>query len=103
MKKIERSEPMFFGVIDEDHFTLYSPRAIDEGPWESMSAAMAEAAVRIENGTEQVSIVRCRFSKRHQCWVEIVDGSCITISATDTDAWFGEEEEAPAAATGVGR
>jgi hypothetical protein len=38
-----------------------------------------------------------------ECWVEVVDGSCITISATSADAWFGEEEEAPAAATGAGR
>ena len=81
-----------FGVINESHFSLRSPRAIDEGPFETLEKAFAEAGLMISDRmVEEVSVVRCRFSERHKCWVETIEGS-ITIDARGAP-WATEDED----------
>lgn len=46
------------GIIDEDDFVLKSPRAIDEGPFDSITTAMGAAGEWLKMGTRNVSIVR---------------------------------------------
>jgi len=81
-----------FGVIDESHFSLRSPRAIYEGPFKTLEKAFAEAGRMISDRmVEEVSVVRCRFSKRHECWVEVIEGS-VTIDARSAP-WVTEDED----------
>jgi len=49
----------------------------------------------IANGAaEEVSVVRCRYSPRHEVWVEISDGGCIQIDGSNWKHDDEEEEEA---------
>lgn len=80
-----------FGVINEDELSLRSPRAIDGEECDTLAGAFAQATDLIRGGVEEVSIVRCRFSERHEVWVEVPDGS-ITIDARGVD-WAADEDE----------
>lgn len=103
--KTKTPEPVLYGFICEDAFSLLSPRAIDGYAYKTFGEAVAGAVQQIENGTSEVAIVRCRYSKRHDCYVEIVDSGCITIDASyaHQGGWFdevdeeGDESSAPAA------
>ncbi len=70
-----------YGVINEDGFSLRSPRSIDGDECTSLKDAMEQAARMIEEDeAEQVSIVRCIYSAAHEGWVE-VPGESIEITA----------------------
>ena len=82
-----------YGVIDETGLSLLSPRAIDEGPFRSLAGAFEAASEMAEGGREQCSIVLCRFSERHECWVEVVGGGVIEIDCRDAGGLVEEEDE----------
>jgi len=46
-----------------------------------------------EDGREQCSIVLCRLSKRHECYVEVVGGGVIEIDCRDAGGLVEEEDE----------
>lgn len=77
-----------FGVINEDDFQLRTPRSIDGDECNTLAEAMKQAAEMIEEGSEQVAIVMCQYSARHEAWVE-VPGKSLTINV-DGD-WTPEE------------
>jgi len=80
-----------YGVINEDYFTLRSPRSIDGDEHDSLADALKEAGEMIADGmAEQVSVVRCRYSLKHGVWFEVADGGCIQI---DGGSWKDDEEE----------
>lgn len=91
---MDKHLPRKFGVIDETGITLYSPRVIDEGPFDTLEEAFdAAATLAQDGGYEELAIVLCRYSKKHECWVERVAGS-ITISLHDAAALIDDENEA---------
>lgn len=64
-----------WGVINEDGFSLRSPRTVDN-EHEHFSAAMEEAGLMLARGeAEQVSVVRCRYSPKDAVWVEVAGTS----------------------------
>lgn len=71
-----------FGVINEDDFQLRGDEC------NTLAEAMKQAAEMIEEGSEQVAIVMCQYSARHEAWVE-VPGKRLTINV-DGD-WTPEE------------
>lgn len=77
-----------YGVIDSEGLTLMS-RVIDSVT-NNLSDAFEEAADMIQNGTNRVSIVRCRFSERTGEWHEILKYGAITV---DAGYWNDEDEE----------
>ena len=77
-----------YGVIDETFLSLRSPRIVDSA-CETLSGAWSEAQSMIEGGSEQVAIVRARWSERHGCHFEMGEGEVISIDARD---WTEEEE-----------
>lgn len=84
--------PIKYGVINEDCFTLRSPRSIDGDEHDTLAEALKEAAEMIGEGmAEQVSVVRCRYSLKHGVWFEVPDGGCIQI---DSCNWKHDDEEA---------
>lgn len=51
---------------------------------------MREAVDTIEDGiTDSLSIVRCKYSAKHECWFEILDGGSIEIHSHN---WIDDEE-----------
>jgi hypothetical protein len=87
----QKPAPVYFGVIDETELSLRSPRAIDEGPYDTLSQAFVGAYELLEGGAEQVAIVRVRYSKRHEVYVEIT-GTSIEIDARDGRDLFNDDE-----------
>lgn len=80
-----------FGCVDEDGFTLITPRGIDGDAHDTLEEAFAEAAGLIRGGTQRVSIVRCYFSPKHEVWVESPKFGSITVDARDSEV--AEEDE----------
>jgi hypothetical protein len=85
-----RKATRYFGVIDETEFSLRFPRPCNEGGYETLPEAMAEAAEMIACGVERVSIVRCVYVDASDCWYEVDEGS-IALDASNCDSWFNEE------------
>lgn len=82
-------EQIKYGIINEDYFTLRSPRAVDESH-DSIASAFAEAAQMIEDGiAEEISVVRCRYSLKDDTWYELCDGGSIQVQAHN---WKDEDE-----------
>lgn len=80
-------------LIDETWFSLHSPRAINEGPFNTLAEAFEAAAELAQNGNvESISIVLCRYSKRHECYVELVAGS-ISIALHSASALLEDADE----------
>jgi hypothetical protein len=77
---VNEPQKVYYGVINEDHFTLITPRSIDGDECETLSEAFDQAKDMILNGVSEVSIVRAKYSVKHQLWVEDDLGS-ITIEA----------------------
>ena len=50
-----------FGIINEDHFSLMSPRIVDD-THPTLMGALALAATYIGDGAELVSVVSCRWA-----------------------------------------
>lgn len=71
-----------FGVIDEDSFTLISPRAIDDDECNTLEQAFDQARKMIVNGTEKVSIVEAVYDAAQEVWVE-VPGRSILVESYD--------------------
>ena len=83
--------PIKYGVINEDSFSLRSPRGIDGDECDTLEEALKQAGEMIsEQQAEQVSVVRCRYSLKHGMWFEVPDGGCIQI---DSCNWKHDEEE----------
>ena len=86
---------MKFGCINEDSFSLRSPRGIDGDEVDSIEAAMAQAVDMIRHGeSEQVAICRCKYygEDGNGFWGEIPGDGQITIDASDVP-WATEEED----------
>lgn len=81
-----------FGIINEDEFSLSSPRMVDEW-YETFPEAFEGAGDMIENGVGQVAIVRCRYNPKTDCWYEVVGAGTVQINA---EQWV-EDEQAEAA------
>lgn len=82
-----------YGCIDESYLSLRSPRCIDGDEQNTLAGAFEVARDMIENGTEKVSIVPCRYSPNAQSWVEIVGEGSIQIDASDGASFFDYDEE----------
>lgn len=79
---MSKTKATHYGVINEDYFSLRSPRAIDSDECTSLGEAFKAAKEMVEEyGAEKVSIVRCRYSKKHECYFEVVEAGSITIEA----------------------
>lgn len=87
-----------YGCVVEDEFSLRSPRVIEGDEHDTFEEAMAEAARLIrDEKAEEVSIVRCVYSRRAESWVEKPGAGSITIDARDC-AWAHEDDgDEPAA------
>lgn len=82
-----------YGCVVEDEFSLRSPRTIEGDEHDTFEEAMAEAARLIrDEKAEQISIVRCVYSKRAEAWVEKAGAGSISIDARDCD-WAHEPDE----------
>ena len=84
-----------FGCINEDSFSIRSPRAIDGDEVDSMEAAMLQAVDMIENDeVEHVAICRCKYygEDGNGFWGEIPGDGQITIDACDV-SWAKDEED----------
>lgn len=84
------------GVIDETHLTLRSPRAYDDGGFESIERAMECAADLLYNGASEVAIVNAIYNPDEGIWYESGDGRGIyrLESRIDASNWeFDEENE----------
>jgi len=86
-KQVEKRVATKFGLINETYFSLRSPRAIeDDLPFDAIADAFEAAAEMLQRDEcEEIAIVRCRYSRRLECWVEVVGGGVITIDARDAD------------------
>ncbi len=84
-----KNKPTHYGVINEDSFSLRSPRMIDSDECETLTEAFKAAEEMVENGAEQVSIVRCFYNKKHDCWFEAVGAGTIQIEA---GSWICDDE-----------
>lgn len=91
---MEKQVETKFGLINETVFSLRSPRAIEnDEPFETLRGALAAAAEMLEpDFCDEIAIVRCRYSRRLECWVEVVDGDVITIDARGAGALLCEDE-----------
>ena len=82
-----------YGCVVEDEFSLRSPRMIEGDEHDTFEEAMAEAARLIrEEKAEQISIVRCVYSKRAEAWVEKAGAGSVSIDARDCE-WAHEADE----------
>jgi len=84
-----------YGVIDESTMSFYSPRAIDGDECSTLAGAFRAAADLIEGGAVEVSIVRCRYSQRHESWVEVSggeDSGPISVDARGA-TWAAERDD----------
>lgn len=82
-------EDIKFGIIDESSFQLRSPRVIDSDAHDSLATALREVADMVDDGiTDSVSIVRCKYSLKHDCWYELVDGGSVQIASHN---WVDED------------
>ena len=89
------SEDIMYGCINEDEFSLHSPRMIDGDECNSIDKAFQQALDMIrEEGIEQVAICRCKYygEDGNGWWGEIVGEGLITVNAY-TAEWVKEEEE----------
>lgn len=82
-----------FGCIDESGMSLLSPRGIDGDEHDTLEEAFVEACGMIKDGCEQVSIVRCFFSPRHECFVEDSKFGSITVDANSSSVAEEDEDE----------
>lgn len=84
---------MRWGVINEDEFSFTSPRAIEGDECDTLAEAVKQATELVtEGGVAQASVVECRFSARHEVWVE-VPGRHLTIEARG--CWDEDRTEEP--------
>lgn len=84
--------PKYYGVIDEDCLSLRSPRMIDSDEYNNIWKAFEKAADMIGDGATEVAIVECKYSKRDDCWYEVVERGCITVDASNAHEWFDDGE-----------
>ena len=72
---------ILWGVINEDGISFRTPRGIDSDECNSFIEAFQAAEEMMKDGTNKMSIVRCRYSPKDDCWVEVYDYGCIQIEA----------------------
>lgn len=78
------------GVIDETQLSLRSPRACDDGGFESIERALECVADLLYNGATEVAVVNAVYDPEEGIWYESGDGRGIYIDASN---WEFEEDE----------
>jgi len=76
-----------FGIINEDHCNLMSPRIVDD-THPTLIGALALAATYIADGAELVSVVSCRWAtgSNANSLTPVEDASLVTLTA-HADLW----------------
>lgn len=69
-----------FGVVDSTRLSLLGRRYIDS-VCDTLEEAFTEAAGFIDQGAQQISIVRCKLNKTGDDWIDAGDEEEITIDA----------------------
>lgn len=83
--------PPKFGVIDQTHFTLITPRSCDDGGFDLLEDAFTAAFVLVDDGATEVAIVQVEYDLESGLWREIPNGITIEIDASN---WkFNEDDE----------
>ena len=83
---------MIYGIIDETGFSLRYPRMIDEGPFQTLAEAFAQAEEMIRDcGITDIAIRPCVYSKKHTYYVE--DPRNTMSIQIDASSWEEEDEE----------
>lgn len=77
-----------FGIINETHLTLFSPRCIDDGPYDTIKEAMLGIAEMVQDDDEW-AIVSAKWSERHTSYVE-AGKTYLTVDARG-DEWEDDE------------
>lgn len=77
-----------FGCIDEDTFSLQSPRILAGDECETLAGAFEQALEMIIDGTKEVAICKAQYygDDGNGYWGEIVDGGTIQVDASQV-AW----------------
>jgi hypothetical protein len=84
---------MKFGCINEDEFSLSSPRMIEGDECESLASAFEQATRMLEDGIDHVSICHCEYygEDGNGYWGEIVGHGQISVEASYCE-WINGEK-----------
>ena len=88
------AEDIMYGCVDEDEFSLISPRMIDGDEVKTVEEAFQQALDMMRDGTEKVSICKVKYygEDGNGYWGEIVGAGQISLDAYNAD-WVKEEED----------
>jgi len=85
-----------YGCINENEFSLSSPRVIDGDECKSVEKAFAQALEMLQSGeTDKVTVCKCKWygdDNGNGYWGEVVGTGAITIDAYSAE-WVIEDEE----------